>query len=121
MAQALWDVAADVSAWRAVAIQHRIARAGRPRRTRLEKVPAGLLQDPHLSATGYAGHGFLDVGRTEPPAAEPVHDELPDPEDGAADAIRPERVDQAAGISVRRGRPSFDRGRLSGVRSSAPP
>src|SRR2546426_3550558 len=120
MAPALRDVAADVSAGRALAVQHRIARAERSGRPRVAAAAGGLLQDAHLRAVGYEGDRLLDAGGTDRPAAEPIHDQFPDRQDGGADAVRPERVGQAAGVSVRSGGPGFDGGRLSPVRASPP-
>src|SRR2546428_3117710 len=121
MPRALRAVAVDVSAGRALAVQHRIARAERSRRARVAAAAGGLLQDAHLRAVGYEGDRLLDAGGTDRPAAEPIHDQFPDRQDGGADAVRPERVGQAAGVSVRSGGPGFARGRPSPRRAAPPP
>src|SRR5437016_2725732 len=102
-----------------MAIQHRVARAKRPRRTRVAPAACGFLQDSHLRAAGYEGHGLLDQRGTVPPAAELLPDEFPDREVGAADGVRTERLDIAARVPLRRGRSCFDDRRLRRLR--APP
>src|SRR5256885_1249737 len=70
MAQALRDVAAHVPARRAMAIQHRIARARRPPRARVETATRGVLPHAHLRATGYERHRLHSPRRTGPAPAD---------------------------------------------------
>src|SRR2546423_2254308 len=120
MAEALRDVAAHVPARRAMAIQHRIARARRPPRARVETAARGVLPHAHLRATGYERHRLHSPRRTGPAPADSVPNEFPDREARAPDPLRPERVDRAAAVSVWGGGPRVDDRRLPCVRSAAP-
>src|SRR5438046_3099849 len=63
----------------------------------------------HLRSLGYEGNRLFDVFAADPPAAELLHDEFPDFEAGAADAVLPDRMDHATCVSLGRVRPPFDR------------
>src|SRR5206468_12009331 len=108
VAQAVRDSAAHVQARREMAIQHRIARAERSRRTRVAPAARRFLQHAHLRAAGYEGHWLLDQRGKVPPAAELLPDEFPDRDAGAADGVGSERLDTGPGISLGGGRSRLD-------------
>src|SRR5207245_10435200 len=87
--QAFPKPAANVAHRREVAVQLGLARPERPRRERVGTDAVGLLPDANLRAAGYEGHGLLLVCRKEQPAAEQLHDQFPDRQDGAADGLGP--------------------------------
>src|SRR6267142_1685560 len=88
--------------------------------TRLWTASRGFPSRPHLRTVGYEGHRVLDFGGAGPSAAEQLHDQLPDREDGIADRIGSDRLDHAAGVPVGGRRPRVDDRRLLRVCSFAP-